>query len=66
MLIGSVIRIRRSSLWIVIGLSLRFGGSLLCCWIIKWGCLERVPSRMIKRWAETALKRTEQHDKVNE
>ena len=48
-LMGSVIRIRRSSLLIVIGLSLQFGGSLLCCWIIRLGCLERITSKRIRQ-----------------
>jgi len=51
-LMGSVIRIRRSSLWTVIGLNLRSGGSLLCCWIISLGCLERITSKRIRRWRE--------------
>jgi undecaprenyl diphosphate synthase len=36
MLMDSVIRIRRSNLWIVIGLNSRFGSSLLCYWIIRF------------------------------
>jgi hypothetical protein len=31
----SVIKIQRSSLLIVIGLNLRYGGLLLFCWIIR-------------------------------
>jgi hypothetical protein len=51
-LMGSVIKIRKSSLWTVIGLSLRFGGSLLCCWIIRLGFLERITLKRTRRRCE--------------
>lgn len=37
----SVIRIRRLSLWIVIGLNLRFGSLLVCCWSIRFHCFRK-------------------------